>query len=60
MYNTLKIGIYGMIEGKRETHPKKQNDDDDYFEEPESHRDSTMPTSSRIGHQQTYNSDGAT
>merc|ERR1712060_230983 len=30
MYNTLKIGVYGMIEGKRPT--KKTKDDDDIFD----------------------------
>ena len=35
MYNTLKIGIYGMIEGKRQVTKKKREDDDESFSEEE-------------------------
>lgn len=31
MYNTLKIGIYGMIEGKRQVTKKKREDDDEDY-----------------------------
>merc|ERR1712176_1424555 len=42
MYNTLKIGIYGMIEGKRP--PTKTKDgDDDYYEEIEAQGESQTP-----------------
>jgi len=43
MYNTLKIGVFGMIEGKKQdiTHKKKSAHDDDYEEE-EAHGDMAM------------------
>ena len=35
MYNTLKIGIYGMIEGKRQPVKKRRENDEESFSEDE-------------------------
>jgi len=45
MYNTLKIGVFGMIEGKKQdiTHKKKAHDDD--YEEEDAHGDMAMARS---------------
>lgn len=43
MYNTLKIGIYGMIEGKRQPGKKKRENDEESFSEDEAVGDFKAP-----------------
>ena len=48
MYNTLKIGIYGMIEAKRQPGKKRrENDEEDYYSETEGQGETRMPSSSK-------------
>lgn len=49
MYNTLKIGIYGMIEGKRQVTKKKREDDEESYSEDEAVGDYKMPGLGKSG-----------